>query len=67
MGNICILGSLNIDLVITTEKLPTIGETIHGIDADYLLGGKGANQAVAASRMGDANTLIGCIGSDTFG
>lgn len=67
MGKICVLGSLNIDLVITTEKLPTIGETIHGIDADYLLGGKGANQAVAASRMGDATTLIGCIGSDTFG
>jgi len=64
---IVVLGSLNVDMVLTTERLPLIGETIHGEHIDYMMGGKGANQAVAASRMGIPTSLIGCVGHDTFG
>lgn len=67
MKKIVILGSLNIDLVITTDRLPKIGETIHGDHIDYMIGGKGSNQAVAASRMEISTSLIGCVGKDTFG
>lgn len=67
MKRIVVLGSLNMDMVLTTERLPLIGETIHGNHIHYMLGGKGANQAVAASRMGISTSLIGCVGNDTFG
>lgn len=67
MGKIVVLGSLNIDMVLTTERLPRIGETIHGEHIHYMIGGKGSNQAVAASRMGIPTSLIGCVGNDTFG
>lgn len=67
MKNICVLGSLNMDFIITTDCLPTKGQTIHGKDCDYLLGGKGANQAVAANRMEIKTTMLGCVGDDTFG
>jgi ribokinase len=67
MKKIVVLGSLNIDMVLTSERLPVIGETIHGDDIRYMMGGKGANQAVAASRMGINTSLIGCVGNDTFG
>jgi ribokinase len=65
--NIVVLGSINIDMVLTTQRLPIIGETIHGEHIDYMMGGKGANQAVAASRMGIRTALIGRVGNDTFG
>lgn len=67
MKKIVVLGSLNMDMVLTTERLPLIGETIHGEHIHYMMGGKGANQAVAASRMGIQTSLIGCVGHDTFG
>ena len=67
MKKIVVLGSLNIDMVLTTDRLPMIGETIHGNYIHYMMGGKGANQAVAASRMGIQTSLIGCVGHDTFG
>ncbi len=67
MGKIVVLGSLNMDLVMGTNRLPQIGETILGESIDYMIGGKGANQAVAAARMGNEVTLLGCIGTDTFG
>lgn len=67
MKKIVVLGSLNIDMVLTTERLPLIGETIHGEHIHYMMGGKGANQAVAASRMGIQTSLVGCVGNDTFG
>lgn len=67
MKKIVVLGSLNVDMVLTTERLPLIGETIHGEHIHYMVGGKGANQAVAASRMGIATSLVGCVGNDTFG
>lgn len=55
------------DMVLTTDRLPVIGETIHGEYIHYMMGGKGANQAVAASRLGISTSLIGCVGNDTFG
>ena len=67
MKKIVVLGSLNMDMVVTTERLPVIGETIHGEHIHYMMGGKGANQAVAASRMGISTSLIGSVGNDTFG
>ena len=67
MKKIVVLGSLNIDMVLTAERLPVIGETIHGDHIHYMMGGKGSNQAVAASRMGISTSLIGCVGNDTFG
>ncbi|MEH7251414.1 ribokinase [Neobacillus niacini] len=67
MKKIVVLGSLNMDMVLTTERLPVIGETIHGDHIHYMMGGKGSNQAVAASRMGISTSLIGCVGNDTFG
>lgn len=67
MKKILVLGSLNIDLTMQVERLPKIGETIHGKSIDYLIGGKGANQAVAASRIADGVALVGCVGADTFG
>lgn len=56
------------DLTMKVKRLPRIGETIHGSSIDYLMGGKGANQAVAASRVFDGQvSMIGCLGKDTFG
>lgn len=67
MKKIVVLGSLNMDMVLTTERLPVIGETIQGDRIHYMMGGKGSNQAVAASRMCISTSLIGCVGNDTFG
>lgn len=67
MKKVVVLGSLNMDMVVTTERLPVIGETIHGQYIRYMMGGKGANQAVASSRMGISTSLIGSVGNDTFG
>lgn len=55
------------DIVITTTRMPKIGETIIGEQIDYFVGGKGANQAVAASRYGASARFLGKIGEDTFG
>lgn len=67
MKKVIVLGSINIDLVMETERLPRIGETILGQSFDYYMGGKGANQAVACSRMDCEVILSGCVGDDTFG
>ena len=67
MKKVIVLGSINIDLVMETERLPRIGETILGQSIDYYMGGKGANQAVACSRMGCEVILYGSVGNDTFG
>ncbi|MFM9995444.1 MAG: ribokinase [Phycisphaerales bacterium] len=64
---ICVLGSLNVDLVVRSPRLPAPGETILGGPFETHAGGKGANQAVAASRMGAAVTMIGCVGVDEHG
>jgi ribokinase len=55
------------DLVIRTPRVPQPGETLLGHDFQTFPGGKGANQAVAAARLGADVTLVGCIGPDTFG
>lgn len=61
------LGSVNMDLVLRTARLPVAGETVLGRELRTTQGGKGANQAIAAARSGAAVTMIGAIGSDVFG
>ncbi len=64
---ITIIGSINMDLVIETERMPKQGETITGRQFSMIPGGKGANQAVAAARLGAEVTMIGAVGKDAFG
>ena len=65
--NIVVLGSLNIDLVTNSPHLPNAGETITGDSFAMNLGGKGANQAIAVSRLGLPCQMVGRIGNDSFG
>lgn len=65
--NVCVVGSLNMDLVVRAPHLPTPGETISGGPFGTYPGGKGANQAVAAARLGGAVAMIGRVGDDGFG
>lgn len=67
MGRILVLGSLNADLVVRAERLPALGETLSGEDLEIFPGGKGANQAVAAARLGAPTSLVGAVGQDAFG
>lgn len=67
MKKIYILGSINTDLVINTPYMPKNGETITGSGFFTAHGGKGANQAVAAARLGGNVLMCGCVGTDTFG
>jgi ribokinase len=62
-----VVGSANMDLVVTSDRLPKPGETILGHRFQTFSGGKGANQAVAASRAGGKVAMIGCVGADEFG
>jgi ribokinase len=64
MGTVCVVGSLNIDLVTKVRAHPRPGETVRGDGLDRLPGGKGANQAVAAARAGAHTVLCGRIGED---
>jgi ribokinase len=66
-ARVTVVGSINMDLVVSTERLPGPGETILGSDFQRFGGGKGANQALAAARMGARVTLIGKVGSDEPG
>lgn len=66
-GSVLVVGSLNMDLVAQVRDMPRIGETIIGHSFDRMMGGKGANQAVAAARLGAKVSMIGCVGSDEFG
>jgi ribokinase len=65
--NIVVVGSLNMDLVVRMPKIPRPGETLLGGVFKTFPGGKGANQAVAAARLGAHVTMIGCVGDDAFG
>ncbi len=65
MKRVFVIGSINLDVFVTTERLPRFGETVSGFSIKFLPGGKGANQAVAAARAGATVHLIGAIGSDT--
>lgn len=66
-GGVVVLGSVNVDLVLRCATLPQPGQTVHGQDFQTLPGGKGANQAVAAARLGAPVAFIGCVGDDDFG
>jgi ribokinase len=59
-----VVGSINLDLVAQTERLPRPGETVGGARFSRVPGGKGANQAVAAARLGAEVALVGCVGRD---
>ena len=67
MGKIVVIGSSNTDLVIRTPRIPSPGETLIGSDFMINAGGKGANQAVAAARMGGDVYFVACVGDDGFG
>jgi len=66
-GHIVVVGSINMDLVVRAPHLPQPGETIIGSDFKTFPGGKGANQAVAAARLGGHVKMIGRVGNDAFG
>ncbi|WP_299475202.1 ribokinase [uncultured Roseibium sp.] len=64
---ITVFGSINLDLVVVVQRLPTAGETVRGPDHQTFPGGKGANQALAAKRAGANVAMVGAIGQDAFG
>jgi ribokinase len=67
MPQLVVLGSLNMDLVVRTERMPRPGETVAGGEFRTIPGGKGANQAAAAARLGTAVEMVGRVGADGFG
>ena len=64
MDRIGVVGSLNIDLVARVDKFAVPGQTVHGNSLDFICGGKGGNQAVAASRLGLRTYMFGMMGND---
>ena len=64
---IVVVGSINLDLVGTTQRIPIAGETVAGLSFQTFPGGKGANQAVAAARLGGSVSMLGKLGTDAFG
>jgi ribokinase len=67
MHDICVVGGINMDLVVQVPHIPRPGETVHGGDVARFPGGKGSNQAVAASRLGASVVMVGQVGADAFG
>jgi len=67
MGRVFVAGSINMDVVATATRHPKVGETVAGSAVHYFPGGKGANQAVAAAKLGASTALIGRLGADAFG
>jgi ribokinase len=66
-AQIVVVGSLNMDVVCRVARAPEAGETVLGEDASFVAGGKGANQAVAAARLGGNVHMVGRVGADSFG
>lgn len=66
MKKIAVIGSINMDLTARLDRLPGKGETLTANEMHYVPGGKGANQAVAAARLGGDVTMFGCVGDDGF-
>lgn len=66
-SRVLVIGSINMDLVVETSTFPRLGETLTGASFATHAGGKGANQAVAAARLGAVVTMLGRVGSDEFG
>ncbi|MEN2393693.1 ribokinase [Pseudomonas halotolerans] len=66
-AKVVVIGSLNMDLVTRAPRLPKGGETLMGESFCTIPGGKGANQAVAAARLGAKVSMVGCVGSDAYG
>ncbi|WP_454861987.1 ribokinase [Peribacillus frigoritolerans] len=67
MIRIAVVGSSSMDLVVTSAKRPMAGETVLGESFITVPGGKGANQAVAAARLGAEVSMVGCVGDDVYG
>ncbi len=67
MKNICVIGSINVDMVAMVPRFPKAGESLSASSFMICHGGKGANQAVAAARLGACVTLVGKIGDDPYG
>src|ERR1700704_830623 len=67
MARICVVGSSNMDMLFRTASLPRPGETLTGRAFRLGFGGKGANQAVTAARLGAAVALVSRVGNDVFG
>ena len=65
--DVAVVGSCNLDLVVTVDAIPLVGQTVLGGDLAQIPGGKGANQAVATSRLGHSAAFIGRIGDDDHG
>ncbi|QGN07803.1 ribokinase [Halorhabdus sp. CBA1104] len=67
MSHVYVAGSINQDITARVQRRPRPGETVSGESVSYALGGKGANQAIAAARSGASVDLLGAVGSDRFG
>ena len=67
VGKVVVVGSINVDLVVTADRFPRPGETLIGTSFARHPGGKGANQAIAAAGMGARMLMIGAVGADPFG
>src|SRR5437762_5305035 len=66
MSRVVVCGSINMDIVVQSERRPAKGETLLGATVSFLPGGKGLNQAIAAARLGTATAMYGAVGNDAF-
>lgn len=66
MGKITVVGSISTDFIVSTDRRPEVGETVEGKGFNTAFGGKGANQAVVAARLGKETHMVGAVGGDEF-